>query len=131
MMNSHPCALLLVIAALGLSGCGERAQLPVSAGVGPDPALPPPEETLLPTVNIAPATGWPEGATPVAAQGLTVASFADRLDCQWVQSLHAQPHSGSGRAPAPAGLNGGGRTDGSEAEPPKRRTCIPRSWSST
>jgi glucose/arabinose dehydrogenase len=80
MMNSYRCALLLVIAAVGLSGCGERAQLPVSAGVGPDPVLPPPEETLLPTVNIAPATGWPEGATPVAAQGLTVASFADRLD---------------------------------------------------
>jgi glucose/arabinose dehydrogenase len=80
MMSARPCALLLLIAALGLSACGERAMLPVLAGVGPEPVLPPPRETLIPTVKIAPATGWPEGATPIAAEGLAVAAFAAELD---------------------------------------------------
>ena len=56
------------------------ATLPVSAGIGPQPALPPPQETLIPTLNIAPAVGWPTGATPVAAPGLRVAAFASGLD---------------------------------------------------
>jgi len=42
--------------------------------------LPPPHPTLIPTVNIAPAKGWPAGATPVAADGLKVAAFASGLD---------------------------------------------------
>ncbi len=53
------CIGLLV---LGLGGCGNTATLPVKAGIGPDPTLPPPVHTLLPTVNIAPAKGWPAGA---------------------------------------------------------------------
>jgi hypothetical protein len=75
----HPLLLPLALA-LGLAACGERASLPVEAGIGPEPVLPPPQETLLPTVNIAPATGWPDGAMPSAAEGLTVAAFADGLD---------------------------------------------------
>jgi glucose/arabinose dehydrogenase len=42
--------------------------------------LAPPHPTLIPTVNIAPAKGWPAGATPVAADGLKVAAFASGLD---------------------------------------------------
>jgi glucose/arabinose dehydrogenase len=79
-MKSAHLSSLLLIAALGVSACGEHATLPVEAGVGPDPELPPPEETLIPTVNVAAATGWPEGAAPVAAPGLSVAAFADGLD---------------------------------------------------
>ena len=66
--------------ALALAGCGEDARLPVSAGLGPDPTLPPPQESLIPTVNIAPARGWAEGERPVPAQGLHVAEFAGGLD---------------------------------------------------
>lgn len=73
-------SLLLALAATALAACGETATLPVSAGIGPDPELPPPNPTLLPTVNIAPATGWPEGGEPVAAPGLEVEAFADGLD---------------------------------------------------
>jgi glucose/arabinose dehydrogenase len=73
-------SLILAIVAVGLAGCVERADLPVAAGTGPDPALPPPDPTLIPTVNIAPAKGWPEDTTPVAAEGLSVAAFADQLD---------------------------------------------------
>ena len=63
-----------------LGACGDQATLPESAGFGPSPQLPPPHATLIPTVNIAPVKGWPEGATPVAAPGLRVAAFAESLD---------------------------------------------------
>ena len=65
---------------VSLAGCGGRATLPPSAGMGPNPTLPPPAQRLIPTVLIAPAKGWPEGATPTAAAGLAVAAFATGLD---------------------------------------------------
>jgi glucose/arabinose dehydrogenase len=54
--------------------------LPEQAGIGPHPTLPPPNPTLLPTVNIAPAKGWPAGVTPSPAAGLAVSPFATGLD---------------------------------------------------
>src|SRR5438552_11341548 len=72
-------ATLVAIVALGLAGCGDMAKLPVSAGVGPNPQIPEPEKSLMPTVDIAPAKGWPQNAKPVAASGLTVNRFADGL----------------------------------------------------
>jgi glucose/arabinose dehydrogenase len=63
-----------------LAGCGETAQLTVAEGSGPNPALPAPLSRLLPTVNIAPAVGWPAGVTPQAASGLRVGAFAQGLD---------------------------------------------------
>ncbi|SDL37695.1 hypothetical protein SAMN05661010_01495 [Modicisalibacter muralis] len=66
--------------ALTLTACGDMARLPISAGTGPDPVLPPPNTSLIPTVNIAPATGWPEGGKPRAAPGTEVVAFADGLD---------------------------------------------------
>ncbi|HET6805445.1 MAG TPA: sorbosone dehydrogenase family protein [Frateuria sp.] len=68
-----PCLLML-------TACGVRARLPLAAGIGPDPVLPPPARSLLPTVNIAPARGWRPGARPIAAPGLTVRAFARDLD---------------------------------------------------
>lgn len=81
-MRTSPMAalLLLALATPALSGCGDEATLPVAAGTGPDPQLPPPRHTLIPTVDIAPAKGWPESAMPTAAPGLRVAVFADNLD---------------------------------------------------
>jgi glucose/arabinose dehydrogenase len=61
-------------------GCSETAILSVAQGTGPSPELPAPNKTLLPTVNIAPATGWPNDATPQAAAGLQVTAFAKGLD---------------------------------------------------
>ena len=72
--------LSLAAAAAALSGCNERATQSVAAGSGPSPTLPSPHESSLPTVNIAPAKGWPAGATPVAGPGLQVAAFATGLD---------------------------------------------------
>jgi glucose/arabinose dehydrogenase len=62
--------------AVGAGGCMESAKLPFSAGVGPDPVLPEPVRTPLPTVHIAPAKGWPDGTTPAAANGTAVSAFA-------------------------------------------------------
>jgi glucose/arabinose dehydrogenase len=75
-------AHLLSVTALALacSACGEQAALNVSDGTGTDPRLPEPNETLLPTVNIAPARGWADGARPVAAHGTRVNAFAEDLD---------------------------------------------------
>ncbi|HEX6179188.1 MAG TPA: sorbosone dehydrogenase family protein, partial [Thermoanaerobaculia bacterium] len=70
---------LLLLSALILGGC-ESARLPVEAGMGPNPTLPPPRQSLIPTVVIAPARGWPEGQTPLAAPGLRVNAFATGLD---------------------------------------------------
>ena len=72
-------AVVIVLTA-GLAACGESSTLQVSDGTGPSPKLPEPNKTLIPTVNIAPAIGWPDNAAPVAAQGLHVAAFAQNLD---------------------------------------------------
>jgi Glucose/sorbosone dehydrogenases len=72
--------LFVCLLILNLDACGEVATLPEQAGIGPHPTLPPPNPTLLPTVNIAPAKGWPSGITPKAAAGLAVNAFATGLD---------------------------------------------------
>ncbi|WP_454564919.1 PQQ-dependent sugar dehydrogenase [Pseudomonas sp. AIG] len=73
--------LVFVIAfAGGLAACGETSSLQVSDGTGPSPKLPEPNKTLIPTVNIAPAIGWPAGTKPTAAAGTQVAAFAEGLD---------------------------------------------------
>ncbi len=81
---------LIAFAATLLVACGETATLPVAAGTGPSPQLPPPNKTLVPTVLIAPAVGWPQGGKPVAAAGTAVNEFAAGLDHpRW---LHVLPN---------------------------------------
>jgi glucose/arabinose dehydrogenase len=70
----------LILLPLLLAACGDVAKLPPGADVGPKPTLPEPNETLIPTVNIAPAEGWQDGAMPVPAPGLAVNEFASGLD---------------------------------------------------
>ena len=73
------CLMPWLIAA-SLAGCGETALLSVNEGSGPTPSLPAPVKTLIPTVNIAPAVGWPKGSKPTAAPGTQVEAFASGLD---------------------------------------------------
>ncbi|MFA5171321.1 MAG: sorbosone dehydrogenase family protein [Sulfuriferula sp.] len=82
MDNTQYSARLIVMLSsmLVLSACGDTATLPLSAGFGANPQLPAPNRTLIPTVNIAPATGWPDGAKPLSAPGTTVTAFAKDLD---------------------------------------------------
>ncbi|MDQ6647925.1 MAG: sorbosone dehydrogenase family protein [Pseudomonadota bacterium] len=81
-------ALTTLIASLLLAGCGETATLSVQNGMGATPQLPAPKHTLLPTMNIAKAVGWPAGAKPIAAPSLSVAAFATGLDHpRWLYTL--------------------------------------------
>ena len=78
-MRTPPLVLVIALSG-GLAACGETSRLQVSDGTGPSPRLPEPNKTLVPTVNIAPAIGWPQGVKPVAATGTQVAAFAEDLD---------------------------------------------------
>lgn len=73
-------AAVAIVIPVAIAGCGETAKLPLSAGVGPNPTLPPPDQTLIPTVKIAPARGWPDGGKPMAVAGTTVSAFSTGLD---------------------------------------------------
>lgn len=77
-------------------------------GVGPSPSLPEPKTSLLPTVNIAKAIGWPKDKTPQVANGLQVIAFARNLEHpRWLYVLpngdllvaetNAPPKPGDGR----------------------------------
>ena len=102
--------MALLAATLLLAACGETANLSVAEGTGPSPKLPAPTKTLLPTINIADATGWPEGAAPTPAQGLAVRSFAAGLDHpRW---LYVLPNGDvlvaeTAAPPKPKGMDGG------------------------
>jgi len=52
---------------------------PINDSYGSQPHLPKPKSSLLPTVNMAPAKGWPEGKMPTPATGLKVQAFAKGL----------------------------------------------------
>ena len=77
-MARHP--LLCALAAAALAGCGEMARLPIDAGIGPDPQLPEPNKTLIPTVNVATVAPWPAGTQPSSAPGTVVKAFATGLE---------------------------------------------------
>ena len=79
-MNMKSTRLLSGLLVLIIAACGEMATLPISAGTGPQPILPAPQRSLIPTVNIAPAKGWLVGTAPIAAPGTRVAAFASGLD---------------------------------------------------
>ena len=73
---------------LMLTGCSQWSRLPFDAGVGANPQLPPAKPELIPTLHVAKARGWPAGATPEVATGLTVTPFAQGLDHpRWVYVL--------------------------------------------
>ena len=81
-------AFLMSAMLLSLTACGEMAKQSVSDGTGPRPVLPAPQKTLIPTVNIAPAEGWPVGVMPTSATGTEVSVFAKDLDHpRWIYVL--------------------------------------------
>jgi glucose/arabinose dehydrogenase len=109
LMKQSAMTSLLIVA---LAACGGPARLPLEAGIGPTPELPPPELALIPAIEIADATGWPPGLAPVAAPGLKVNAFATGL--QHPRWLYVLPNgdvlvaetSGPGTDPGPPGLKG-------------------------
>lgn len=71
---------VLIASLVALAACGENSTLPVKAGMGPDPELPAPRRSILPTVHVAQARGWAPGEMPSAAAGLAVTAFSGGLD---------------------------------------------------
>ena len=73
-----------------LPGCGDISKLPDGALTGANPELAPQRHALIPTVNIAPASGWAAGEAPTPAAGLAVRAFAAGLvHPRW---LHVLPN---------------------------------------
>jgi len=69
------------VAALFLSGCGlPKGSSDPWAGYGPNPPLPKPQSSLIPTIGTPKVVGWPAGAAPKAPAGFTVVRYAEGLD---------------------------------------------------
>jgi glucose/arabinose dehydrogenase len=80
--------VLISSMSLLLAACGDTADLPQGADFGPNPTLPAPTTSIIPTVNIAPAKGWPAGDRPTPAAGLAVKALAEALDHpRWIYVL--------------------------------------------
>jgi glucose/arabinose dehydrogenase len=76
------------VAVVLAAACGGPAHLPVSAGIGPHPALPPRRDAMIPLVNYVKAKGWPPNAAPVPAPGLALTPFArDLVHPRWLYVL--------------------------------------------
>jgi glucose/arabinose dehydrogenase len=78
-MNTVAKGLIALSVTLFLAGCGDSATLPEQAAEGPNPPLPAPHKTFIPTVDVAFARSWPEGAKPTAAPDLSVSALAAGL----------------------------------------------------
>src|SRR5712664_3158273 len=67
--------------ALPLAACNDPQDTSTAEQTfGPSPTLPAPQNSWIPTINIATATGWPAGGKPTAANGMAVNAFAIGLD---------------------------------------------------
>lgn len=73
-------ALKLLPALICLTLGPAMAQDDKAVGYGPSPELPKPQESWIPTLNVAPAERWREGKTPKAGEGLAVAAYAQGLE---------------------------------------------------
>ena len=75
---------------LMLAACSNTSGFNETDGYGPNPVLPKPDSSLIPTINVVEAVGWSEGERPAAAPGTTVTAFATGLEHpRW---LHVLPN---------------------------------------
>ena len=89
--------------ALLLSACGDSSKIPEQQSTGPQPQIPEPTKSLIPTVKVAKATGWGADGKPAAAAGLTVTAFARGLDHpRWVYRAAERRRAGRGKQRAGA-----------------------------
>ena len=74
--------------ALALCACATQTAMTIDASTGTAPVLPEPASSLIPTVHVATAAGWPQGAKPTPAPGLAVEAFAaDLAHPRWLYVL--------------------------------------------
>ena len=69
----------IVLAFFTLAGCSSTSGFSGVEGVGATPTLPAPDKSLIPTVNVVTAVGWPAEAAPMPAAGTAVVAFARGL----------------------------------------------------
>ncbi len=66
----------------------DNASMSIKEGMGKNPTLPSPEIETIPTVSIAKAIGWQDGAKPTVAAGLQINAFSKNLDHpRWIYTL--------------------------------------------
>jgi len=82
-------AILLSVTALSLIGCSDDAADP-STQIGPNPALPEPQQYLIPPMNLAKVIGWSNDETPTVPQGLQIHAMAS--DLSHPRSLYTLPN---------------------------------------
>lgn len=96
-MNTGIPQLSIIVSIIGtlVTGCvaisdQKTGAIASNGGYGPNPTLPKPRPTLIPTIRIAEAKGWRDGTAPTPAKGLRVNAFATGLDHpRW---LHVLPN---------------------------------------
>ncbi|KKC25167.1 PQQ-dependent sugar dehydrogenase [Sphingomonas sp. SRS2] len=107
-------ALIAALVVIYVLFTHEKAEVDFAATVGARPKLSEPNETLVPTINVAKAVGWKTGEKPVAAAGLSVARFADGL--QHPRWLYVLPNNdllvSESNSPPRDDKNGGGGVTG-------------------
>ena len=88
--NKHRNPVAVTLALVACSTACSTEPLSGVDGLGPHPILPAPDQTLIPTVHVAAAVGWPQGTQPQAGPGMSVNAFASGLDHpRW---LHVLPN---------------------------------------
>ncbi len=72
------------------AACGGVPRIAEVNRFGPQPELPAPDTSVIPTIKVVKAVGWQEGETPAPAGNLNVIAFARGLDHpRW---LHVLPN---------------------------------------
>src|ERR1700692_1382523 len=80
MSNLIPVALAAVLISVVPMGISCRAATPAeNAEYGPSPQLAASAKSIFPTLRVAKAKGWKDGAKPQSAEGTTVAVYAGTL----------------------------------------------------
>ncbi|MDY1009604.1 MULTISPECIES: PQQ-dependent sugar dehydrogenase [unclassified Sphingomonas] len=92
-MRKHILIVLGLIILVGIAGFTwlawpDTARLDVNQVTGKRPDITAPRIQMLPTIGVAKAVGWPQGAMPTAAAGMKVQPFATGLDHpRWLYRL--------------------------------------------
>ena len=81
---------ILSSGAILLAACGDTAKVPDEQTIGPNPTLPPPILTLIPTINIAPVKRWLANEMPTPTASFNITALARNLEHpRW---LHVLPN---------------------------------------
>ena len=69
----------VLAATLAVAACTSPGSNDPFVGFGPNPPLPKPQTSLIPSLGVPEVVGWPEGAAPKAPPGFTVTRYAQGL----------------------------------------------------